>query len=171
MFFEDVDDESGGLREFRSAAELEETRVALEMAEVLGEILVDRMGLDLGRVLEASPSAAENHRFSTLLITLLAWHATRSELRGDPLPAEVVADFLRIVASRRTAAPEAPERALVALLGQLRDAFDLSEREAAVLDGYGRYCLERLAEECAGLDPGVPVDPRTVGCLLLAEEG
>ena len=129
------------------------------------------MGLELERVIEATPATSDTHRFSTLLTTLLAWHATRTEVRGDPLPADVVADFLRTVASRRTAAPEAPERALQNLLGELRETYELSVRESSVVEGYGRYCLERLGEECGGLDPGVPIDPRTVGCLLVANEG
>jgi len=171
MFFEYEDGETGHLREFRSAAELEQARVAVEMTEVLGRLLIEHMGLELERVLEATPEAADTHRFSTLLTTLLAWHATRAEVRGDPLPADVVADFLRTVASRRTAAPEAPERALQNLLGDLRETYGLSVRESSVIEGYGRYCLERLGEECGGLDPGVPVDPRTVGCLLVTNEG
>jgi hypothetical protein len=171
MFFDYEDGETGRLREFRSASELEEARAAVEMAEVLGRLLIERMGLELDRVLEATPSTSDAHRFSTLLATLLAWHATRAEMRGDPLPVDVVADFLRTVASRRTAAPEAPGRALESLLGDLREAFGLSVRESSVVEAYGRYCLERLSEECGGLDPGVPVDPRTVGCLLVADEG
>jgi hypothetical protein len=165
------DGETGTMREFHTAAELDEARVAVEMAEVLGRLLIEGMGLELERVLEAAPRAAEAHRFSTLLLTLLAWHSTRSELRGDPLPADVIADFLRTVASRRTAAPEADERALESLLDELRTSFDLTLRERSVLEAYGRYCLERLAEECGGLDPGVPIDPRAVGCLLVKEEG
>jgi hypothetical protein len=169
MFFDPVEEETPVLREFRSIAELEQARVAVEMAEALGRLLIEHMGLALERVLEGTAPASEVHRFSTLLTTLLAWHATRGEVRGDPLPADVVADFLRTVASRRTAAPEAPQRALDNLLGDLRKNYGLSTRESSVIEGYGRYCLERLGEECGGLDPGVPLDPRAVGCLLLAE--
>jgi hypothetical protein len=169
LFFDHSDLESPVLREFRNVSELEQTRVAVEMAEALGRLLIEHMGLELQRVLEGTAPAAEAHRFSTLLTTLLAWHATRGEVRGDPLPADVVADFLRTVASRRTATPEAPRRALESLLGELRTTYGVAPRESSVIEGYGRYCLERLSEECGGLDPGVPVDRRAVGCLLLAE--
>jgi len=173
LYFElDESGESGRLRDFLAASELEETRVALEVAEVLGTLLIGRLGLDVARVLEAdaSPAGAEAPRFSTTLITLLAWHATRSELRGDPLPADVAADFLRTVASRRTASPEAPGRALGNLLRQLAERFELQSREISILEGYGRFCLDRLSAECGGLDPGIPVDRRMVRCLLVREE-
>jgi hypothetical protein len=106
-------------------------------------------------------------RFSTFFLTLLAWHATRRELSTDALPGAVVSDFLRTVASRRTAARDAEERALEALVRSLIERFVLSAREAALLRAFGRACLERLDSECAALDPGVPLDPRFVSCLLL----
>ena len=34
---------------------------------------------------------------------------------------------------------------------------------------FGRACLEKLAEECSGLDPGAPVDPRYISCLMVSE--
>jgi hypothetical protein len=168
----DESGEPGRLRDFLAASELEETRVALEMAEVLGTLLIGGLGLDVTRVLEAdaSPAGPEAPRFSTMLVTLLAWHATRSELRGDALPADVTADFLRTVASRRTASPEAPGRALESLLRQLAERFELQSREVLILEGYGRFCLDRLSAECGGLDPGIPVDRRVVTCLLVCEE-
>jgi hypothetical protein len=155
------------LRDFRETSEVDETRIALEMAEVLGVLFVDRLGLDLPRLIEAADDALHFPRFSTLLLTLLAWHASRGELRCEPLTAEVTSDFLRSVASRRTAGPEAAPRALEALMRALADKATLSGREAAVLQAFGRACLERLSEECGGLDPGTPVDPRNVSCLLL----
>lgn len=171
LFF-DLDDDGGyRLRDFRNASELEESRVAVEMADALGALLIDRMGLSLERTLGGTEPASEAHRFSTLVTTLLAWHAARGEMRGDPLPAEVTADFLRTVASRRTASPDAPQRALENLLVDLRSTYGLSSRVSSLIGGYGRYCLERLGEECAGLDPGVPVDRNAVGCLLLEKEG
>ena len=71
------------------------------------------------------------------------------------------------MASRRTAPPDAPGRALEALTQGLMTRFELSSREAAVLDRYGRACLEQLTAECASLDPSVPPDPTAVPCLLL----
>jgi hypothetical protein len=101
------------------------------------------------------------------VLTFLAWHAARGELRGDPLPPNVLSDFLRTVASRRTADAEAPARALEALVRHVQEAHGLEPKDAAVLGAFGRACLEQLNAECASLDPGVPVDPRYVSCLLI----
>jgi hypothetical protein len=140
------------------------------MAEVVGALVVDRLGLDVPRVLERSGDpGAPPCRFSTILLTVLAWHATRGELRGDPLPGDVTADFLRTVASRKTADADAPARALDRLVAALADAQALSPRETAVLTAFGRFCLEQLDEECGGLDPGVPVDRHCVSCLLAGD--
>jgi hypothetical protein len=155
-------------RPFRSSAELEETRAAVEMAEVVGRLLVERLGLDVAAAVDDPAVPA---RLSTCFLTLLAWHAARGELRGSALPADVVADFLRTVASRRTADPGAPARTLDGFLARLRDELDLGPRESGVLAAFGRACLERLVTECGSLDPGVPVDARGVSCLLLAPRG
>jgi hypothetical protein len=101
-------------------------------------------------------------------LTLLAWHATRRELSGDPLPPDVVADFLRDVASHRTADPAAPERALAGLVERLAAEFGLEPRQAALIRAFGRASLERLEAECGGLDPSLPPDLRAIGCLRLA---
>ena len=169
LFFEVGDEESpGGTRPFRSTAEIRETRVALEIAEGVGRLLVDRLGLDLRQALDrARTERGEPPRFSTFVLTFLAWHAARGELRGEPLPDDVLSDFLRNIASRRTADAEAPARALDAWVRGLRDAFALDTQEEAVLAAFGRACLEQLAAECGSLDPGTPVDPRYVPCLLI----
>ena len=151
-------------REFRTVAEIEETAAALEMSEVLGALWSERLGLDLPTWLRREGGALG---FGALWNTMLAWHATRGELKTEALPEDVAADFLRTVASRRTAAPDAPARALAALLAELVRTVGLGAREVAVLESFGRYGLERLAEECGGLDPGVPIAPRDVTCLLL----
>jgi hypothetical protein len=164
-------DEAGQLdlaRDFRSLSEIEETRVSLEMAEDVGDLLFHHMGFDAAALIDAKdPRRAEPPRLSALLLTALAWHAARGELRTDPLPADVVADFLRNVASRRTASAEAPQRAFERLLRGLAERYPLDHRQAAVIQGFGRFALEELREACAGLDPGVPVDPRFVNCLLI----
>lgn len=156
LYFEPgIEGRTGRPREFRSVEELEETRVSLQMAELVGGLLLQRM--------ELGPA-----RLSTLFLTVMAWHHARRELRGDPLPEEVVAGFLRTVGSRRTAGPEAPARAMEALVRSMAEAYRLQPREVAVLESFGRYALERLADECGSLDPGVPVGPRHLSCLLLA---
>jgi hypothetical protein len=168
-YYEIGDDESAaGLRPFRSTADLDETAVAVEIAEVVGGLLVDRLGLDVRRALdEERPERAEPPRFSTFLLTFLAWHAARGELRGDPLTEDVTSDFLRTVASRRSAGPDAAARALDALVQHVQRTFDLEPRPTAVLVSFGRACLEQLSAECGALDPGIPVDPRFVSCLLI----
>jgi hypothetical protein len=156
------------LRDFGSPQEISDTGVALEMAEIVGRILVDGLGLDVQRVLDSADGAdATPLRFSAIVLTVLAWHATRAELRGDPLPSDVTADFLRGVASRRTAASDAPARAMAALTTTLAGRFGLQPREISVIEAFGRFCLEQLAAECGSLDPGVPIDRRYVSCLLL----
>jgi len=168
--FVEVDDtgELGEARDFRSLAEIDETRISLEMAEVVGELLFRHMDLDPAVLVEAAdPRRAEPPRLGALLLTTLAWHATRGELRSHPLPADVIADFLRTVASRRTAAPQAPQRAFERLLNRLVEEYSLDAREGALIRGFGRFALEQLSGACAGLDPGVPVDPRFVSCLLI----
>jgi hypothetical protein len=156
-------------RDFRTLAEIDETRVTLELCEVLGETLLTRRGLSSTDVLDDERRPFEDTpRFSTLLLTALAWHATRGELRVDRLPSDLVADFLRTTASRRTADPAAPARAMSRLVETLEAEAELPRRPAATLRAFGTTCLDRLAADCAMLDPGLPVTPRVVGCLRLA---
>ena len=117
--------------------------------------------------MRAEAAGHEPPSFSAWLLTLLAWSAVRDELRGDPLPADLASDFLRTFASRRTADPGAAERAMERLLSRLAAQFDLAPQRIAVLQAFGRFCLERLGSECGALDPGVPLDPRHVSCFLL----
>ena len=155
-------------REFERPEEVDETRGALDLAEVLGAIFVERLGVDLDRLLaDARARGRDVPRFSTLFTTLLAWNATRGEPRLEPLGEADAADFLRTVASRRTAPPDAPERALTAAIDLIAERVSLDPRERGVLAAFGRACLERLASECGGLDPGIPLDDRHVSCLWL----
>jgi len=167
--FVEIDDQRLEIRrrEFARATEIEETRAAVEMVEALDHVLIERLGL---RPEAIAADSLHPLRFSTLLLTLLAWSSSREELAGRPLPADVAADFLRNVASRRTAPPAAADRALEVLLRRLREPFKLDPRELAVLQSFGRSALVRLREECGNLDPGVPLDRRYVSCLLLAVE-
>jgi len=162
-------EEGAAARDFRTLAEIDETKVTLELCEALGETLLSRRGLTAADLLNEERRAFEDTpRFSTLLLTALAWHAVRGELRVDRLPTEVVADFLRTTASRRTADPEAPARGMIRLVEALEADAELARRPSATLRAFGTTCLDRLAADCANLDPGTPVTPRVVGCLRLA---
>jgi hypothetical protein len=156
-------------RDFRSLEEIEEAGVAVSVADTLGRVFVDRLGVDVSALLAAEDDLPHGAlRFSTLFLTALAWSATRGELRGDPLPPEVTAQFLRTVVSRRTADPESAPRALREFLDRLVTALGLAPAEHTALRAFGTACLERLGEECSMLDPGASVDPRYVSCLLLS---
>jgi hypothetical protein len=155
--------------DFRTLADLDETRVTLELVEALGETLLTRRGLSATDILNEERRPFEDvPRFSTLLLTALAWHATRNETRVDRIPTDIVADFLRTTASRRTADPDAPSRAMSRLVEALVAESELPRRPAATLRAFGTTCLDRLAVDCGGLDPGTPATPRVVGCLKLA---
>jgi hypothetical protein len=54
------------------------------------------------------------------------------------------------------------------LVEALIEDADLARRPAATLRAFGTTCLDRLAADCATLDPGMPATPRVVGCLRLA---
>jgi len=156
--------EPAGLRDFRTLEEVEETRVSLELAEVLGRVLVERLGLDLHVVLgRAAPTESGVLRLSTIWLTALGWQVARGELRGDPLPPEAASTFLRAV--REGAGPVATER----LLRLLDTELSLSPREAAALRAFGRACLDRLGEETGGLDLDHPIDARAIATLMLEE--
>ena len=162
-------EESVDARDFRTIAEIEETQVTLELVEALGATLLARRDLSAVEILNEERRPFEDTpRFSTLLLTALAWHATRGEVRVERIPSELCADFLRTTASRRTADPGAPARALSGLLEALETEADLPRRAAATLRAFGTTCLDRLAADCGNLDPGTPATPRVVGCLRLA---
>jgi hypothetical protein len=156
-------------RDFRSLAELEETRITLELCETLGLTLLTRRGVAAATLLDESLRPFEDiPRFSTLLLTALTWHTVRAQLRIDRLPEDVVSDFLRTTASRRTADPGAPARAMARLVEAMAAESVLARRPIATLRAFGTTCLDRLAADCANLDPGTPATPRVVGCLRLA---
>ena len=155
-------------REFRSLDEVVETRTALDLVRRIGSIFVHHLGLDIPRLLESSADFPYgNPRFSTLMMTMLAWHATRKEIRLEPLPSDVLADFLRTVASRRTADAEAPDRALETMVRRLNETAGLSPGDGPALHRFGQACLTTLRAECGQLDPGSPLSQRTVSCLLI----
>ena len=143
----------------------------MEIAETVGEVSVG-LGADLARVLETSRAhGGEPPRFSTLLLTALAWHATGAEPQVAPLPSPRVSDFLRDVAARRSADPEAASRALGSLVEFATARLQLTPRQRELLQGFGRACLERLADDhararrlfdaCQAIDGLRPVPPDT----------
>jgi hypothetical protein len=157
------------VREFRSLTEVEESRVALDVAEILGRVFVERLGLRVAAVLDETERVTGGPpRFSTLLLTALAWHAVRGEFRVEALPAEVTASFLEKVASKRTAPAGASSEAMDAFLARLVLEAGLGAREGAALRAFAVACLDRLAQQCGDLSPSIPPDPRFVSCLLLA---
>lgn len=159
----------GTPRDFRTVAEIEETRMTLELCDALAGALLVRRGLTPADLLDETPGSLESvPRFSELLLTALAWHAVRGAIRVDRLPADVVADFLRTTASRRTADPDAPARGMKKLIAALAEEGSWSKRTTAAVSAFGVTCLDRLAADCAGLDPGAPVTRRVVGALRLA---
>ncbi len=149
------------LRDFHETSEVEETERAVRMAQAIGDMF-ERLGLA-----PETFSGPDRPRFSTLLMTMLAWQATERSLRCEPLPQGRVADFLRNVVSRRTAPPDAPLRAWRALLAALLSRQALNETDVPLIDAFARACLEQLSTECGSLEPGTPVDPRFVSSLLL----
>ncbi len=162
-------EEAAAARDFKSVAEIDETKLTLDLCDALGATLLTSRDVTAASLLDEERRPFEDTpRFSTLLLTALAWHATQGEARIDRLPTELVADFLRTTASRRTADPGAPGRAMSKLLEALETDAELARRATAALRAFGTTCLDRLAADCANLDPGTPATPRVVGCLRLA---
>jgi hypothetical protein len=131
-------------REFRSLAELDEARSAVDLAELLGRVLLDGLGAPVAAVEEGAT-------FSTLLLTGAAWFAVRGELRGDAVPVDVAEAFLR------NAAPSDLDAFVAALAG-----------EEPALRLFAKASFDRLAGDRASLSQGAAVGPSTVGSLRLA---
>ncbi|MDH3626228.1 MAG: DUF6178 family protein [Acidobacteriota bacterium] len=163
----DADDETqrSERRDFRSIEEIETSGAAVEMIRVAGNLLWSRLPLE-----EALATGNELHRMSTFLLTLMANYHVGNGLTIAPLADTTTADFLRSVASRRTAAPDAPASALSRMIDGLAIDDELPTREQAILTAFGRFSLQKLYDQCSGLDPGAPLDPRYVSCLWLNPE-
>jgi hypothetical protein len=169
LYIETKDDGETRARDFRRMVEVDETALTLDLVEALTKLLIDNRRTTAKALLAEERQPFEDApRFSTLLLTALAWHAARGEIKIDRVPADVVADFLRTTASRRTAPADAPARAMDKLTDALSREAGLDRRTGAALAKFGTSCLDRLAADCAGLEPGTPVTPRVVGCLRLA---
>jgi hypothetical protein len=147
--------------------EIDETRAAVDFADLVGRVAVDRLGVDVAAAARPRPDAAPP-TFSALFLTAMARHAVLGERTAEPLDAATACEFLRRVASRRTAPPDAAEQAMASLLASAADGGAYGPQEIAALRLFGHACLDRLREECGGLDPGTPPSPRTVTCLALA---
>ena len=169
LYIETREDGESRARDFRRTHEIEETALTLDLVAALTTLLIDHRDATPKALLAEERQPFEDvPRFSTLLLTALAWHATRGEIRIDRLPADVVADFLRTTASRRTAPADAPKRAMERLTDALAKEGALDRRTAAAVAAFGLSCLDRLAADCGSLEPGTPVTARVVGCLRLA---
>lgn len=131
-------------REFRSLEELVEARAAVELAELLGKVLLD----DLRAPVE---SVEEGASFSTLLLTGAAWLAVRGERRGDALPLDVAEAFLR-----------------EARLADVQGLAESLEAGSAPLRLFANASFDRLLQERAALPPGRAITPLDVSCLRLA---
>lgn len=149
----------------RSVEDLEEARVALEVALVLGRVFVERLGLDIEGVLRVGGS--RQPRFSTLLLTALAWHEATGAPRCEPVPPAVAESFLLEIASLRAADPEEPGRVLERFVERLARDAGLAVGETGALRAFGRACLEPLFQECIAVDPDAPINLRSVSCLLV----
>jgi hypothetical protein len=147
----DPEQPEGSAREFAHSEEIEETAVSLEMAELIGGLLVGALRLDLGRLLELTPLP----RFSTVMLTMLVWHATEGELRSDPLPAAKLEAFA-------SGGPDVATGALGRLTAELAERHGFGEREGSLLGAFGRFCLGRLAENLGSADPAY------ASCFLIA---
>lgn len=138
----DADHPEGLVREFAGTDDLEETAVSLEMAEFIGGLLVGALHLDIERLLERTARP----RFSTVLLTMLVWHAADGKLSSDPLSQEKLEAFA-------SGGPDVAAGALGRLAAELTERHGLGRRESSLLEAFGRFCLGRLAEESGSVDP------------------
>ncbi|ANM29481.1 hypothetical protein ABI59_07620 [Acidobacteria bacterium Mor1] len=155
-------------RDFQTLGELDETRVALEMAEFLGRLFLERLDLDAELLLGGDPTG-EPPRFSVLFGTMLAQHVSTGRLTTDPLPEAPLRDFLRELPAYRDST-ENTQQAVSSLVGRLEKDGRLEGSEPALLTRFGRACLDQIVEECGRLDPAGPIDPRFVSSLMIAVE-
>ena len=161
-------DASRELRPFTSLEEIAESRIAMDLAELLGRIFIDRLGVDPAAIASSNrPERAEPVRFSTLMLTLLAWHGLTGEWNGAPLPAPILRRFIDEIASRKSAPKDAAPLAMERLLGAVDALLGSDPRERSLLEGFGRFSLELLQEQCGALDAESALDPRYLPCLLL----
>ncbi|MGH9390564.1 MAG: DUF6178 family protein, partial [Vicinamibacteria bacterium] len=156
LFFDPAGGSAGTpYRHFRILEEIEETRVALEIAEVVGRVFSDRLGALLP---PGSPDSSGRSprplRVSTLFLTAMAWHQTSGEVRYRDLPPAIASEFLRAIFPRDRIDAGAPRRALDALIDRLAQDAPYKPREMAALQRFGLACLHRLEQECGSPDAG-----------------
>lgn len=126
-------------REFRTLAEVEETRLALDLVERVASFLGEGLGADPAALDAAREGHAESPpRLSTLLLTALAWHVARGELRLAPVPPEVAAALLEV--------PD-PTAALSEFVAACAERLSLDDADREALMRYGRASVERLPRE------------------------
>jgi len=129
-------------RPFRSLLEIEEARASVELTETLGRVLVDPLGWDLRSIVRGADPTSDPPRVRTLFLTSMAWHDAGAELRGEPIPREEAASFLRTALD-----PEAARRALQRFVDRIVRETELGAWAASQLVVYGRASLAGAAEE------------------------
>ena len=163
-------DQTEELRPFRFGEELSEAEVAMELAENLGSLFVDRLGLDLARIrASASTARAEPIRFSTLWLTLWARHLLDGAIDGRPLSIEEATRFVDSVARPANATSSVAEASAAALRRALFHDGPNAPRRDAVFDGFSRFSRQVLVEQVGRTPHDVPLDPKLVPCLLIDE--
>lgn len=158
-------DPKEAFRDFRTPEEIEETNIALETADCAGEVLLRRMGVDVGALLRLEGGAEPRPpRLGAVLLTVMVWNAVTGDRRFEPLPPSVASEFIRSATGPEAAVTA--ERALEDLLRGLAGDLHLAEREVAILRGLGRACLAALREECR--DARTLAAPGRLDSLVLA---
>ncbi len=143
-------------RPFRGIDEVEESRLSLELASLLGRVLTDALGWN---VLAAASRTPRPQRAGDLFLTSLVWHATSGNLRGEPLQEQAARAFL-------DAGPSG--QALELFLARLREKLALGPRDAAELRAFARASHVRLEEETRAIRESGKIEPRKLTCVLLA---
>ncbi len=162
LYFDGSHDEEA-FRDFRALSEIEEVSLALDLVERVGAVLGRELRADLAALDGARAGHQESPpRMSSLLLTAVAWHATRGELRLSPLPADAAAAFILLARD----GPRAPAALVDAFVGACASAFRLAERDFAALARFGRASAERLARDVREFDPGSPLE--RLPCLVVA---
>jgi hypothetical protein len=127
-------------RDFRSLEEIEESRVALDIAESLGEVVHSILGWNLAVAFEESQASGAPPRLGRFFLTSLAHHDLGRGLRTGPLAPEEASRFREKVAERSRA-----DAMLDSFLDAIRSAAGLGSRDVPALRAFGRAALADVA--------------------------